>query len=84
MVQKYKKVLGTSAHLQNKYTIHTKINYRKNNHNVEQEKTGSKGSQVGGWVGVGLGGGGVGPRSRVTCCFLFFFLFCHVGNIYTQ
>lgn len=27
MVQKYKKVLSTFTHLQNKYTIHTKINY---------------------------------------------------------
>lgn len=51
MVQKYKKVLSTFAHLQNKYTIHTKINYSEKKiiiirNNRKQE---ARGSQVGGW-----------------------------------
>lgn len=80
MVQKYKKVLGTSAHLQNKYTIHTKINYSKKIIIImwNKRKQEARVHRSEGWWW------GRGPHSRVTCCFFFFFFFCHVGNIYTQ
>lgn len=75
MVQKYKKVLSTFAHLQNKYTIHTKINYSEKNNNVKQQKTGSEG-----FTGWRLGCVVLAPFTF----FLFFFFFCHMGTIYTQ